>query len=59
MSFTFIVLGYKFCYPWIPSQCRNKKSLKIGDGPLGNETELDCRDFGTKERESKGREVIL
>ena len=49
--FTFIVLllGYKFCYPWIPravieelsSHRRNEKSLKIGDGQQTRETELD------------------
>ena len=40
-SFTFIILRYKFCYPWRPvavleelaSQHRNKKLLKIGDNP--------------------------
>ena len=48
-SFTFIVLGYKLCYPWIPgavieelsSQHRNEKTLKVGDGPEMRETELD------------------
>ena len=48
----------RLCYPWIPipvleelsSSRRNKKSLKIGDGP-----ELECcRDFGTKEEKAKG-----
>ena len=40
----------------------NKKSLKIGDGPEMRETYLDVlplREFGTKERESEGREVVL
>ena len=40
-SFTFTILGYKFCYPWIPTPIleelsswhRNKKLLEIGDGP--------------------------
>ena len=69
--FTFIVLGYKFCYPWIPravieelsSQHRNEKLLKFGDGPETRETKLDsmmcCRDFETKEQKGKGREVVL
>ena len=62
-----IVLGYEFCYPWIPravleepsSQRRNKKSLKVGDGPETRQSSTCCRDFGTKERESEGREVVL
>ena len=64
-SFTFIVLGYKLCYPWIPravllveepsSQRRNKKSLKIGDGPETRQSSTCCRDFETKEQESEGR----
>ena len=43
------------------SQCRNKKSLKIGDGPetIARQSSTCCRDFGTKEQESKGREVVL
>ena len=66
-SFTFIVLGYKFCYPCIlraileelSSQRRNKKSLKMGDGPETRQSSTCSRDFGTKERESEGREVVL
>ena len=44
------------------AQERDLKSLKIGDGPETRETDLDVlllRDFETKERESKGREVAL
>ena len=67
--FTFIDLGYKFCYPWISraflealsSKCRNKKSLKIGDRAQKPDRAQHPapRDFKTKERESEGREVIL
>ena len=62
-----IVLGYEFCSPWIPravlekpsSQHKNKKSLKVGDGPETRQNPTWCRDFGTKEQESEGREVVL
>ena len=42
--------------------CTNKKSLKIRDGPETRETDLDMlplSEFGTKEQESEGREVVL
>ena len=42
----------------LSSQRRNEKSLKIGDGPETRKKELQ-RDFETKERASKGREVVL
>ena len=68
-EFTFIVSGYKFCYSLIPtafleelsSKRRNKKSLKIGDWGQKRDRARRAapRDFGTKERESKGREVVL
>ena len=40
---------------------RNKKSLKIGDGPRKREGLITAalKDFGTKERECEGREVVL
>ena len=38
---------------------KKKKSLKIGDGPETRQSSTCCRDFGIKERENEGREVVL
>ena len=40
------------------AQKQEVQTLKSGDGTEMRETTC-CRDFGTKERESKGREVVL
>ena len=40
------------------AQEQEVQSLKSGDGPEMRERTC-CRDFGTKERKSKGREVVL
>ena len=46
----------------ILSEHKNKKSLEIGDGPEMRETSrhaASVTDFGPKERESEGREIVL
>ena len=68
-SFIFIVLGYKFCYQWIPIPVQKSSQASTGtrsrwrlETAQKRERHLDVlplRDFGTKERESKGREVVL
>ena len=69
-SFTFIILSYKFCYPWIPIPVLEKLSSKLAQGQKVVEdwrrprNKRDSRhsatgDFRTKERESEGREIIL
>ena len=70
-SFAFIVLRYKFCYPWIPIPVLQDLSTGL---KLAQEQEVTkdwrwprnerqsstcCRDFGIKEQESEGREVML
>ena len=67
--FTFIVLDYKFCYPWIPIPVQKSSQASAGtrsrwrlETAQKRERHLDVlplRDFGTKERESEGREVML
>ena len=64
-TLTFIVLGYKFCYPWIPravleelsSQRKNKKSLKIGDGPGELFFWTRFENLVTKRRKINDREI--
>ena len=61
---------YKFCYPWIPipvleelsRKRRNKKCSHWRSETAQKRVRQSltcCRDFGTKERESEGREVML
>ena len=62
-EFTFIVLGYKFCYPWISipvleelsSSRRNKKSLKIGVGPETRDR-ARCAAETSEQRSEKAKE---
>ena len=70
-SFTFTVLSYKFCYPWIPipvvleelsGSRRSKKSLKIGDGPETRDRArraAETSEQRSEKLESEGRDVVL
>ena len=58
-----IVLGYKFCYPWIPravleelsSQRRNKKLLKVGMAQKRVDVLQRFRNKGARKRRERGR----
>ena len=60
-------MGYKLCYPWIPIPVLEELSASAGtrsrvETAQKRERHLDVlplRDFGTKERESEGRKVVL
>ena len=61
-SFTFIILGYNFCYPWIPrtvleepsSQRRNKKSLKIETAQKWNRAQRATETSKQRSEKAKG-----